>query len=69
MKADYKYAIVVLNAKDTDTIRGSYGLEWIDDSVSFQAYQRCALQCEVIADYIRRLGYPAFPPPPSPGPI
>ena len=58
--ADYQYAIVVLNVKDTDTIRASYGREWIDDPVSFQVYQECGLQCLNIADYIRRLGYPAF---------
>jgi ferredoxin len=61
VEADYKYAVVVLNVKDTDTIRASYGREWIDDPVSFQVYQRCGVQCQVIADYILRLGYPAFP--------
>jgi ferredoxin len=61
IKADYKYAVVVLNVKKTDTIRASYGREWIDDPVSFQVYQQCGLQCEAMADYILRLGYPAFP--------
>ncbi len=61
VEADYKFAIVVLNVKDTDTIRASYGREWVDDPVSFQVYQKCALQCINIADYICRLGYPAFP--------
>ena len=60
VEADYKFAIVVLNVKDTDTIRASYGREWIDDPVSFQVYQKCGLQCLNLADYIRRLGYPAF---------
>jgi ferredoxin len=58
---DYAYAIVVINKKKTDTIRASYGREWIDDPVSFQVYQQCGLQCQNIADYIRRLGYPALP--------
>lgn len=58
---DYEYAITIINVKHTDTIRASYGREWIDDPVSFQVYQQCGLQCENIADYIRRLGYPAFP--------
>lgn len=61
VEADYKYAIVVLNVKDTNTVRASYGREWIDDPVSFQVYQECALQCMNIASYILRLGYPAFP--------
>jgi ferredoxin len=61
VEAEYKYAIVVLNVKKTDTIRASYGREWIDDPVSFQVYQRCACQGMVMADYILRLGYPAYP--------
>ena len=61
VECDYKYAIVVINKKHTDTIRASYGREWIDDPVSFQVYQQCGLQCMNIANYIRRLGYPAFP--------
>lgn len=60
IETDYKYAIVVLNVKDTNTIRASYGREWIDDPVSFQVYQKCALQCLNLASYIQRLGYPAF---------
>ena len=61
VEADYRFAIVVLNVKKTDTVRASYGREWIDDPVSFQVYQRCALQCLNMADYILRLGYPAYP--------
>jgi ferredoxin len=61
VEANYKYAVVVLNVKKTDTIRASYGREWIDDPVSFQVYQRCGCQCTVLADYILRLGYPAYP--------
>ncbi len=60
VEADYQYAIVVLNVKDTDTIRASCGREWIDDPVSFQVYQQCGLQCLNLADYICRLGNPAF---------
>ncbi len=61
IEADYRYAIVVLNVKHTDTIRASYGREWIDDPVSFQVYQQCGLQCLNLAAYIRNLGYPAYP--------
>jgi epoxyqueuosine reductase len=61
VEAPYKYAIVVLNVKKTDTTRASFGREWIDDSVSFQVYQQCGLQCTALSDYILRLGYPAYP--------
>jgi ferredoxin len=61
IECEYEFALVIINVKDTNTIRASYGREWIDDPVSFQVYQQCGLQCVNIADYIRRLGYPAFP--------
>ena len=54
-----KYAIVLLNVKHAATIRSSYGREWIDDPTSFAVYQRCACQAQVLAGYIRRLGWPA----------
>jgi ferredoxin len=61
IEANYKYAVVVLNVKDTSSIRASYGREWIDDPLSFQVYQQCGIQCLNLAGYILRLGYPAFP--------
>ena len=54
-----KFAIVLLNTKPRETIRSSYGREWIDDPTSFTAYQKCACQAQVMAGYIRRLGWPA----------
>jgi len=54
-----KYAIVLLNVKPMETLRSSYGREWIDDPASFTVYQKCACQAQVIAGYIRRLGRPA----------
>ena len=57
----YPYAIVLLNAKKAYITRQSYGREWIDDPCSFQSYQRCACQAQVMASYIRRLGYGADP--------
>jgi len=56
---DFKYAIVLLNVKQKDTIRSSYGREWIDDPTSFAVYQRCACQAQVVTSYIRKLGWPA----------
>jgi len=59
IECDLSYAIVLLNVKHTDTIRSSYGREWIDDPTSFAVYQRSACQAQVIAGYIRRLGWAA----------
>jgi ferredoxin len=55
--AFYENAIVLLNKKKTDVIRQSYGREWIDDPCSFQTYQRCACQAQVMTGYLRRLGW------------
>jgi reductive dehalogenase len=57
--ADYKYAIVILMRKEYRTIRASSGTDCIGDPVSFQSYQRGALVAETMANYIRKLGYPA----------
>ena len=54
-----KNAIVFLNVKRTETTLATYGNEWIDDLISYQSYQRCAGQAQVVAGYIRKLGYPA----------
>ena len=56
---NYPYAIVLLNAKKAYITRQSYGREWIDDPCSFQSYQRCACQAQVMTSYIRRLGWNA----------
>ena len=56
---DYKYAIVLLNAKKAYITRQSYGREWIDDPCSFQSYQRCACQAQVMTSYLRRIGWRA----------
>jgi ferredoxin len=56
---DYKYAVVLLNAKKAQITRQSYGREWIDDPCSFQSYQRCACQSQVMSAYLLRLGWRA----------
>ena len=53
----FENAVVLLNVKKTDVIRQSYGREWIDDPCSFQSYQRCACQAQIMAGYLRRLGW------------
>lgn len=61
IEAPFKYAIVFVSRKSDMTIRASNGWEQIVDAASFQSYQRVALQSEVAANYIRRLGYEAEP--------
>ena len=61
IEAPYKYAIVFIVRKSDKTICASNGWDQIIDPASFQAYQRVALQTEVVANYMRRLGYEAEP--------
>ncbi len=61
IEAPFKYAIVLVCRKSEMTIRASNGWDQIIDPASFQAYQRAALQSEVVANYLRRLGWDAEP--------
>jgi epoxyqueuosine reductase len=61
IEAPYKYALVFLARKSERTLSASNGWDDIVDSASFQAYQRLALQTEVAANYMRRLGHAAEP--------
>lgn len=56
---NYKFAIILVMRKEYNTVRSSTGHDWIGDSISFQAYQHLALVAQTMANYIRRLGYPA----------
>jgi reductive dehalogenase len=56
---DHKNAIVVVVDQDYETMLGSTGDDWISGSQSFLGYSNTALISCVMADYIRRLGYPA----------
>lgn len=55
----FPHAIVIAMRKDWKTVRASTGRDWIGDPVSFQAYTHLALVAEVVANYIRRLGWNA----------
>ena len=46
-------------ARNTHTSKRSNGYDWIFDAVSFQTYQRLAMQTETMANYIRQLGHEA----------
>jgi epoxyqueuosine reductase len=59
IEAPFKYAICLMCRKHVPTLSASNGWEEIVDPASFQAYQRLALQTEVMANYIRRLGHEA----------
>ena len=55
----HKNAIVLLVDQNYDTMLGSTGDDWISGSQSFIGYSNAALISNIMADYIRRLGYPA----------
>jgi ferredoxin len=59
IEAPYEYAIVLVNRKMDRAVRPSSGWDHIVDAASFTAYQQGALQSEVMANYIRRLGHEA----------
>jgi NAD-dependent dihydropyrimidine dehydrogenase PreA subunit len=59
IEAPFKYAVCLMCRKHVPTLSASNGWEEIVDPASFQAYQRLALQTEVMANYIRRLGHEA----------
>jgi reductive dehalogenase len=56
---DHKNAIVLVIDQDYDTMLGSSGDDWISGSQSFIGYSMAAYISCIMADYIRRLGYPA----------
>ena len=56
---NHKYAIAVLIDQDWKTYRGSSGHDWISASQSFVAYSTSGFIACILAEYIRRLGYPA----------
>ena len=55
----YKYAVVIVMAKEYQTLAASNGFDWIGLPMSYDLYLRLAVISETIANYIRRLGYPA----------
>jgi reductive dehalogenase len=55
----HKYAIVVVIDQGWETFEGSSGDDWASGVQSYRAYLRGGEIATVVADYIRRLGYPA----------
>lgn len=59
IKLDHKYAVGILIDQDWKTAEAFNGHDWISNSMSFLAYSTSGFIACMIADYIRRLGYPA----------
>ena len=59
IELDHKYAIALLVDQDYKTSSASTGSDWISSSMSFRSYSASGFIACILADYIRRLGYPA----------
>lgn len=59
VECNHKYAIAILVDQDWKTSEASLGNDWISGSQSFVAYSTSGFIARILADYIRRLGYPA----------
>ena len=55
----HKYAIAVLVDQDWKTAAAFNGHDWVSNSMSFLGYSTSGFIACILADYIRRLGYPA----------
>ena len=55
----HKYAIGILVDQDWKTAEAFTGNDWISNSMSFMSYSASGFIACILADYIRRLGYPA----------
>ena len=59
VELNHKYAIGILIDQDWRTTSAFNGHDWISNSMSFLSYSTSGFIACVLADYIRRLGYPA----------
>jgi len=59
IELDHKYAIAILVDQDSRTAAATSGHDWISNSMSFVAYSASGFIARILADYIRRLGFPA----------
>jgi ferredoxin len=59
VELDHKYAILLVIDQDYETMLGSTGDDWISNSQSFIGYSTSAFIACIMANYIRKLGYPA----------
>jgi ferredoxin len=56
---NHKYAIAILVDQDWPTAEAFSGHDWISNAMSMLAYSNSGFIAIILADYIRRLGYPA----------
>jgi ferredoxin len=59
LELHHKYAIGILIDQDWKTAAAFTGSDWISNSMSFLSYSTSGFIACVLAEYIRRLGYPA----------
>ena len=59
IELNHQFAIVVVVDQDYTTINGSTGDDWISGSQSMRGYSNTTFIACAMANYIRRLGYPA----------
>jgi 3-chloro-4-hydroxyphenylacetate reductive dehalogenase len=55
----HKYAIAILVDQDWRTAEAFTGSDWISNAMSMLAYSNSGFIAIILADYIRKLGYPA----------
>lgn len=59
VELNHRYAIALLIDQDYKTSEASYGNDWISAAMSFLSYSTAGFVACILAEYIRRLGYPA----------
>ncbi len=59
IELNHKYAIAILIDQDWKTAAAFTGSDWISNTMSFLSYSTSGFIACIVADYIRRLGYPA----------
>ncbi len=59
IELNHKYAIGILIDQDWKTSEAFTGSDWISNAMSFLSYSTSGFIACILADYIRRLGYPA----------
>ncbi|MDF1552924.1 MAG: reductive dehalogenase [Deferrisomatales bacterium] len=59
VELQHKHAIAILVDQDWRTASAFNGRDWISNSMSFMSYSTSGFIACLLADYIRRLGYPA----------
>lgn len=59
IELNHQFAILVLVDQGYEAMNASTGHDWISNSQSFRSYSTSAFISCILANYIRRLGYPA----------